>query len=428
MDGTADAFFDMLLSSSGVLGTKAPGTLMQYRQTMRWFWAKWVQPRGRLPHSRVEVQRFLMSDTACRHHRVLQALVNRHWDLPGPPVVAHHRRPLHGYNRCRTQRSDGIHLYLPRYIPQDFPQMGTLRALVALCGAAPANAHNVCYRVGIAYRWLLGSGRTPIALTEAIIARAKRAKCAIAAKRVIAETTGVANHLAQVWGKPWRLCRVHITKLFQSTAGCDDLIQRNTHETETKKRCEAVCKRRAFCGAEVAQLLSTAKSLQDRCVIVVLAHTGLRRRAVAWMQLSAVWDGVQVRAEGYALEKGSLTRSFTIDDLMAQCLTDYILHERRGGPSSPWLFPSRYKPAQCIHPSTLALRLRQHCDRLGIVGQHARPHGMRRYTVAALLRAGNRIEDVSRWLGHRAMQTTYQNYWDSTVHDISREMKIPWLT
>lgn len=427
MHTAADAFFDTLVIRSKALRAKAPGTLMQYKRTMRWFWAVWVRPMGRLPHTRAEVQQFLIGKQRPHlHHRVLQAVVNRHWDLPGPLVA----NPMRTCNRgvCSPkQQQDTLGQYLPRYIPQDFAQMSTLHALVALCNATPTNTHNVRYVVGIAYRWLLlASTTTADALTEAIIVRAKAATSSTV-NRVITETTRVANLLAQLWGKPWRLCSAHVRNVFYATANCNDLIRCYTRETETKKRCDAVCARRAFSADEVAKLVTNAESMQDRSIIVILAHTGLRRRAVAWMQLAAVWDGSRVRTEGYTSEKGSQIRWFTIDSLMAQCLTDFIVRERRGGPS-PWLFPSSHRPGQCIHPNTLALRLRQVCNRLGIMGQHVRPHGMRRYTVCTLIRAGNRIEDVSRWLGHRVVQTTYQNYWELSVHDISTGMTIPWLT
>ena len=65
-----------------------------------------------------------------------------------------------------------------------------------------------------------------------------------------------------------------------------------------------------FTQAEVTALLSLPTlSQRDRLVLRILAETGLRRRAVAWLTVAGVYDAIRGAAHevGHATEKGLCT-------------------------------------------------------------------------------------------------------------------------
>jgi integrase len=436
----ADTYFTCLLRVSTLLQSRSQGTLGQYRQTLRWYWRVWVIPVGHLPRARSEVQRFLDGQRGgglpTRHHRALQAMVNRFWvpQLPGSRVTLVTRCAARQQRWSTSPRDYNWTYFVPRYVLADacFEQhKDTLCRYVGLCNPKPADVRNVRYAISILHKWILRGAPSPAedtakALIGAIVARVHQAPHA-AVDRVIVETTRVANRLLLVRGTTWKLPLAQVRAMYHSSLSCNHLIARNMCATNMEKRCTRLVRRHAFNDDEVCRLISNASTLRDRCVVVMLSHTGMRRRALAWLQLAAVWDGSRVRSDGHTLEKGMCLRTFTIDSDMALCLQKYILHERPWGSQSPWLFPSPHNPTAHIQPGTLQIRLKQHCDRLGIVGSHVRLHGLRKYTVGMLLQVGNSIESVSEWLGHRSVNTTYATYWDTEARDISAHMHIPWL-
>lgn len=201
------------------------------------------------------------------------------------------------------------------------------------------------------------------------------------------------------------------------------------------------CARDHFDEKEVSVLLAMdGLSTRDRLVLRLLAETGLRRRAVAWLTRDGVYDatGRAARETASALEKGLVVRSFACSIALRADVEAHIA--ATGAIESPWLFPSPQDPSECIGPATVNNILRRACRRARIHGRHVHCHahdildhkvvvlpGMRKFVVCRLMRANNSIESVSKFLGHRAMNTTFQTYWDVTAQELVKEMNIPWL-
>lgn len=432
--------FDAMVQSSARLRMKSPGTLAQYYRSLQWYWRSWIVPTGRLPCSRAEVQLFLDTQRQATslpplNHRVLQALANHFWvpPLSGPTVVLGRSRRVRTDMPGPPQQSHDWTYYVPVYIvdgAEFYLHETELQEFVALQMPRPTNVRNIRYRVSVAHKWFLTriEQHSRASVMEAVVHRVHQISTPASFDRIITETTRIANCVLLVWGLSYKLCSKHVRQVCTRMTKCDHIIRMNTMHTEQcKQNILNPLSRQAFNAAEVQTLVETAATLRDRCVIMLMAHTGLRRRAVAWLPLSSVWDGAKLCHVAQATEKGMHTRVFVIDAALATCLRDYITHERPHNCKSPWLFPSRKDLSMPISGCTLALRLKQHCARVGIKGQHVRLHGLRKFTVGALVGAGNRIEAVSKWLGHSVSQTTYLNYWDTNTHDISKKMRIPWL-
>lgn len=456
----ADDFFNRLLKQSS-LGERSKGTIGQYRRTIRWYWSSWVIPADRLPLDRSEVQLFLDSERCVAannnrhgcvllHHRVLQSIANRFWvpQLSGPPIVLLMRKGDHpGRGEVITTTPFPTRdwtYFVPRYILNNHSvfteHQRTLSAYVCSCAPSPTDVGNIRYQLSILFRWVLVKVpsllqvRPDTAVMEknliaAVLARALHAKCPPnKAEYIIQETVRVINRLLLGLGITVTVCSRVVKNLYRSSISCDRLITSNTIRTNIAKANFPCTVQDAFSQVDITRLISDASTAFDRCIFLLMSQIGLRRRAVAWLRLAAVWNGQQVLTEGWAVEKGTRLRVFTINDTLAQCLYIYITRQRQCASGSPWLFPSPRDPGAHIRPGTLALRLKKHCTRLKIIGSHTHPHAIRKFVVNQLLQVGNSVESVSAWLGHANIDTTYGVYWVPSLREISCGMNIPWLS
>ena len=102
-----------------------------------------------------------------------------------------------------------------------------------------------------------------------------------------------------------------------------------------------------FVETEVKAILSLPSlSLRNRIILHILAETGLRRRAVAWLTINGTYDIVNgaARSVACATEKGLVTRWFMLSDTTRALLEEYAseLHSEVVQTSSPWLFPDSF--------------------------------------------------------------------------------------
>ena len=70
---------------------------------------------------------------------------------------------------------------------------------------------------------------------------------------------------------------------------------------------------------------------------------------------------------------------------------------------SPYVFVTRNKNHQQIHPHCIQAVLRKAGSKVGI---HAYPHKLRHFFVDNAHEAGNDVLDISRMLGHESVETT----------------------
>lgn len=112
-----------------------------------------------------------------------------------------------------------------------------------------------------------------------------------------------------------------------------------------------------FTDAEVTALLSLPHlSVRDRLILHIMAETGLRRRAVAWLTVDGVYDAVSntARDVAHATEKGLVVRDFMLSDGTKALLKEHIVdHSHEHDRQSPWLFPSPKDPRLPLTPETI---------------------------------------------------------------------------
>jgi integrase len=185
-----------------------------------------------------------------------------------------------------------------------------------------------------------------------------------------------------------------------------------------------------FTETEMQALLAVPQlNPRDRLMLCIMAETGLRRRAVSWLLVDAVYDRTRGAPldVGAATEKGLVVRRFTLSAPTRLHLDDYIRNHHPGA-STRWLFPSPHHGAQApISAGVVSQVLARACKLAGIRGRHVHTHAIRKGVVCRLMRANNRIENVAKWLGHKTVNLTYATYWDVDGLDVANGMNIPWL-
>ena len=185
-----------------------------------------------------------------------------------------------------------------------------------------------------------------------------------------------------------------------------------------------------FTQAEVDAILRVSEGNARDCVLLrIMAETGLRRRAISWLTVDAIYDTTarDTLPTATAMEKGLVLRSFRLSKTTRTMVCNYIENHLRT--PYKWLFPSPHEDGQRpIGSNTVNLILRRVCKQAGISGRHVHCHGIRKFVVCRLMAERNRVEDVAKFIGHRSVNVTYRTYWDWNLTELVAGMKIPWLS
>lgn len=65
------------------------------------------------------------------------------------------------------------------------------------------------------------------------------------------------------------------------------------------------------------------------------------------------------------------------------------------------------------------------CVRVGLTGSHI--HAFRKTFVIKLIREGNSLDNVSKFIGHSTPTVTAKSYWVPTQEDLIKNMKMSWV-
>ena len=439
-----------------------PATQAQYVRVLRWLAGQFPGPWDRTE----PIQAFIDAhpDTGLRtglRGRVVQSIVNRYLDpLPkGPPIRLPPRTSVpcaaddgdHRKVKKRTSTAAGkgggidgeawLH-YVPIYLRPEVRAhpvwSGWIAAYVLAIGATPVqtclvrtyvtHVYNVLFRrlgcEAAADVMRVDRGALARAVGEVNRGRLPQQRLArVALNRFLADVVLAGE---SVFAQRLRLRKRHIL-------AAHAVPDRIGHPSDcVADRGSAAAKGRDhFTAAEIAALLDLKTlSVRDRLMLRIMAETGLRRRAVSWLKVENLYDRAADAplAVGAATEKGFATRRFALSGGARALLAEYIRDVHPGAAASRWVFPSPREPALPITPSVVNSVLVRACRVLGIRGAFTHSHALRKSVVVRLMQENNRIEDVSKWLGHKTLDLTYGVYWDVSERDVTASMTIPWLT
>jgi site-specific recombinase XerD len=199
-------------------------------------------------------------------------------------------------------------------------------------------------------------------------------------------------------------------------------------------RDEPVSERRHFYQEEIDKLFEQARKSKksvhrDMLMLTILREVGLRISALSSIQTKhfRTPDGATPR-ETTILEKGNKTRTFPISENLKVCIKNYMeTYSDVATTKDAYIFHKHKQILLSCGSSVTRSRLQNLAKKAGVFGMHIHPHAFRHTIVNTLMDQGNKLENVSRYMGHSSVTTTEQYYWTSNLSNIVPIMNIPWL-
>jgi hypothetical protein len=162
-------------------------------------------------------------------------------------------------------------------------------------------------------------------------------------------------------------------------------------------------------------------------LITILREIGLRVGALSCLRYGMVVDEHHMpRATCVVPEKNKSNRAFITSPNLRAKVKMYVEKFRSSHPQYQtyqelkdlYLFNISH-PTQPLGTSSIRRTIKKLADDAQVTGIHAaHPHAFRHTIVGKLIKVGNSMEVVSKFLGHRFVSTTADNYWVTTIQDL----------
>jgi integrase len=192
--------------------------------------------------------------------------------------------------------------------------------------------------------------------------------------------------------------------------------------------------RRHFHQSELMRLeeyLQEHASTKWQLALLIFKEVGLRVGALSRLMGSDFLTSQgEIKDNVTVVEKMCIKRTFPVSDNMKQLLARYFDDNMmvKTNPSY-YIFSSNHLGRHIPHtPGYITKQLQKFCDACEIYGKHTHSHAFRHTLVNHLMANGNKIENVSKFIGHSSVATTEQYYWTDNIQNIIPQMNIPWLT
>ena len=192
--------------------------------------------------------------------------------------------------------------------------------------------------------------------------------------------------------------------------------------------------RRHFHQSELTKLeeyINENASIKWKLAFTIFKEVGLRVGALSrLMGADFLDDKRMIKDNVTVLEKMRIKRTFPVSDNMKQILDEYFEENEivRKNPSF-YIFSSNKLGRHIPHsPGYITKKFQYFCDECEIYGKHTHSHAFRHTLVNFLMANGNKIENVSKFIGHSSVATTEHYYWTDGIQNIIPQMNIPWLT
>ena len=186
--------------------------------------------------------------------------------------------------------------------------------------------------------------------------------------------------------------------------------------------------RRHFYDDEVTKIMDYVKhDTKYTLIFTILREVGLRIGAICTLQTKHFINHKGVYLDNCRkLEKGKKYRTFPVSDNLKEKVKLYLDEniDVKNNLDS-YLFPS--KGGKYLSTDSVRNKLIRITENLGIYGHHVHPHAFRHTIVNNLMAEGNKLENVSKFMGHSSIATTEQYYWTTELENIIPTMNIPWL-
>ena len=185
-------------------------------------------------------------------------------------------------------------------------------------------------------------------------------------------------------------------------------------------------KRRVYMDEEIDRMLDIVReSPQEILLITLLREVGLRNAAICNLKFCDILDETKNPKHVCRVrEKGNKMREFVTSNNLKVRI---IAHTR----TIPDIKFSDYvfgrTPNKRLGYSTLNVILKRTAIQAGVTDVNIQAHSFRHTLVGKLMDAGNRIEVVSKFMGHSSVDTTMTYYWLKNIEDLSNEINNPFM-
>lgn len=191
--------------------------------------------------------------------------------------------------------------------------------------------------------------------------------------------------------------------------------------------------RRTYLPQEEEAMLRTCEGDSKlKLFFLLLSQIGLRINALAHLTFFDLVDEAQLpRKCCTVLEKGRTRRTFVLSSLLRDVVAEYynttlvpLLSARGLTHAKAYIF-NESKPEQPPKTETLRQWLRKIAQSAGVNAVKVLPHQFRHTITGNLMDAGNSLEVVSKYLGHKSTRTTHNHYWVAEVQELQDLMCSP---
>jgi integrase len=200
-----------------------------------------------------------------------------------------------------------------------------------------------------------------------------------------------------------------------------------------KRESSSTLERRHFLPSEIMKIeeyISTTQNSMWQLAFVILKEIGLRLYALSSLKVNHFLNSKgTINSSVSVLEKQRRWRTFVVSDTMKNLFQQYLEEfPETKDDHTRYLFRSQNSNHTLRYaPETISQNIKQFCNNAGVVGNFVHIHAFRHTLVNSLMHCGNKIENVSKYMGHSSVSTTEKYYWTDNVTNIVSTMNVPWL-
>ena len=191
-----------------------------------------------------------------------------------------------------------------------------------------------------------------------------------------------------------------------------------------------VSKRRVITDEEINQMFEVVKNnKKEKLVLTLLVEIGLRANAICNIKFKhLIDDNFQPRHICRVPEKQKTIREFVTSVNLKKCIIYYFNSlDRNSVKMEDYMFQVenlRHKPLNYGWLNNMIHRIARDAKIIDII---IHPHLFRHTAVGKLIDCGNSMEIVSKFMGHKSIDTTNKYYWIKDPVDLYNEINNPFI-
>lgn len=214
---------------------------------------------------------------------------------------------------------------------------------------------------------------------------------------------------------------------WQETMDANELgtIGRRDHLDDDDVERVRVCLRDVTMWAQ-----NSSARVKARLLFEIALSTGMRRGEIARLRHASIVhvETGNIPTLSSVQQKGGHTRLFVSTPQMADACLEYLRHPAYNQivQTGEYLFPARQLASRTIRhvgSNSIGRAITQLLLKAGVDRHQAHAHAIRKTVVVRLWRAGNSLVDISKFLCHANVNTTYKHYLDVSYTELASSLK-----